>query len=368
VLQLGIAIDGGKDSLSMATKVGETLAVSPGELVVMGYAPVPDITNVVTPDLKVRSGYVNAVGVIDLGFGNNRLGGSSLAQALGQIGNEAPDIEDVDLLRRAFEAVQELIAEGVIVSYHDRSDGGLITALAEMCMAGNCGARVHLPVGADIFAELFTEEAGMLFEYSFVDGWLADRILEKHGVRRRRVSIVARADWDSLEVRCNNNFIFNGQIKELRALWEATSTALELQQTSLETVEAERRSHADGGVPAYKLSFEPKAPRLVRGYTPKVAILREEGTNGDREMAAAFYTAGFEPCDVAMSDLLDGRVATLDDFRGLVFPGRFSYADVFGSAAGWAGRYLIIRASKNCSVAFTGGRRRFLLASATAFS
>lgn len=334
MLEVGIAIDGGKDSLSMATTVGDDFVVSPGELVIMGYAPVPDITKVVTPDFKGGG----AIGFVGLGTGKNRLGGSALAQACGQIGNDSPDIDDPTLLKRVFEAVQQMVEEGLITAYHDVSDGGLITTIAEMCIAGNRGAHIRTHGGADLMARFFCEEAGIVFEYPCQS---TKRILDI--LFKSRISWVSgigtttELDQGALTITAGSKQAFKQSVTTLRQWWEATSTKLERFQANKETVEAESRSHADEEVLAYHLSFVPQAPHLSHKRAPKVAILREEGTNGDREMAAAFYTAGLEPWDITMSDVLDERVTTLDEYRGLVCPGGFSYADVFGSAKGWAG-------------------------------
>lgn len=331
MLKLGLAIDGGKDSLSMATQVGETLVVSPGELVVMGYAPVPDVTKVVAPDFK--SGEAHHLSRIDLGQGRNRIGGSALAQTLGQLGNEPPDIDDPDLLRRAFEAVQELIENDLITAYHDISDGGLITAIAEMCIAGNCGASIIHDNG-DILASLFSEEAGMVFAYLDRDVAEVADILRAHDVPYKDFGVTS-ADIAGFMVWVGGYPAFAASVSQLREWWEATSDQLELKQMSRETAEALVCNRTL--MPEHRLTFEPKAPNLLHYSEFKVAVVREEGTNGEREMAAAFRTAGLNPYDIAMSDLLDGRVTSLEQFRGLVFPGGFSYADVFGSAKGWAG-------------------------------
>lgn len=334
MLELGIAIDGGKDSLSMATQVGDDLVVSPGELVIMGYAPVPDITKVVTPALVG-----GVLGHIDFGLGKQRLSGGALAQAVGQLGDESPDIDDSQLVRRAFLAVQELIERGLITAYHDVSDGGLITAVAEMCIAGNRGVQLKVP---DDFYDprpwLFSEEAGMVFEYSLGDTQEVARILALHDVPFNDIG--SQSGRHVLYIRHCDGTLLDLPLTQVRAWWEATSTKLERRQANPETVEAESKSHANERTIQYKLSFAPTAPNISTNRAPKVAILREEGTNGEREMAAAFYTAGLEPWDISMSDLLEGRVTTLDDFSGLVFPGGFSYADVFGSAKGWAGQIL----------------------------
>lgn len=339
MLKLGIAIDGGKDSLSMATNVDGEQVIAPGELVIMGYAPVPDITKVVTPDLK-GSG---CLGYLDLGAPYRRLGGSSFAQSLGQLGDEAPDLDGwaAHGLKNAFAAVQELIEKGLITAYHDVSDGGLVTAIAEMCIAGNRGARIRLNVGTDIFPFLFAEEAGMLFEYDPKSRRKITNVMKRHDViwdsSRNQVATVERSYGGNLCVHSVRETWLDVPVASLRQWWEATSTELEKLQAKRETVEAESSTHGDVSVPQYTLPFTPEVPNLCKEVRPKVAILREEGTNGDREMAAAFYTAGFETWDITMSDLRKGKATSLDDMRGLVFPGGFSYADVFGSARGWAG-------------------------------
>jgi phosphoribosylformylglycinamidine synthase len=160
---LGIAADGGKDSLSMAARVGDEVVKAPRQVVVSAYATMPDVTRVVTPDLKLPG--ESRLALLDLAPGRHRLGGSALAQALGQIGDESPDIDDPSLLRRAFGAVQRLIDEGLILAGHDRSDGGLITPVAEMALSGNCGVGIGLPGRADVFTQLFSEEAGLVVEY-----------------------------------------------------------------------------------------------------------------------------------------------------------------------------------------------------------
>ena len=335
MLQLGIRIDGGKDSLSMATKVGDELVVSPGELVITGYAPVPDIEKVVTPDLKGG----DSLGFISIGGSKRRLGGSAFAQALSQPGDDVPDIDQVNggaYLAGAFQAIQELIEQGLITAYHDVSDGGLITTVVEMCIAGNRGATVRLLHTVEPFSELFCEEAGMVFEYAHENREAINEIVRKYGIRYSYLGDV-REEGGSLTVLCGTTQLLNRQVTELREWWEATSTELEMLQANPETVRQEAASFKDGkGIPYY-LSFAPKHVDSTVGDKPKVAIVREEGTNGDREMVAACMAAGLEPMVVSMqADILSGKLTTFDDFKGLIFPGGFSYADVFGSAKGWA--------------------------------
>ncbi len=336
MIALGMAPDGGKDSSSMASKVNAELVKSPGELAVLGYAPVPDITKVMTPDFK-RPGQ-SMIGFIDLGRGKNRLGGSSLAQAFGQLGNESPDVDDPNLLKRTFIAIQMLIREGRILSLHDRSDGGLITTIAEMCMAGNCGADI-LVDQTDAIKILFAEELGLALEFAPEDEdavWKtlgdAEVPFTVFGWTSAKQALLIRRPHDGRP-------FFRCPLPILRSWWEATSLRLELFQSDPSTVAAERRSHQRLVSPSYRLTFrtEPTSENVLTSPNrPRVAILREEGTNGDREMAAAFFSAGCDPLDVAMSDLLAGR-ATLDTFRGVVFCGGFSFMDVLDSAKGWAG-------------------------------
>jgi phosphoribosylformylglycinamidine synthase len=343
MIALGIAADGGKDSLSMAATINGQVVKSPGELVVLGYAPVSDITKVMTPDFKHPA--KTSIGFIDLGLGKNRLGGSSLAQAFGQIGNETPDVDDPNLLKNGFTAVQELIDGKLITALHDRSDGGLITTLVEMCIAGNCGAGIYFGAEKEleVLSFLFSEELGWIIEYQRDDQAAITNILEAHGLS------LCHLGWtmESLELnvrtvnsKSEHDRVFAQPLIKLRSWWEATSSRLELLQSDVTAVESERRTHSNLVTPQYRLSFnrmiysDSDIGRLA--FLPRVAVLREEGTNGDREMAAALLTAGFAPYDITMSDLLAGR-ATLDDFRGLVFPGGFSFMDVFDSGKGWAG-------------------------------
>jgi len=334
MLALGIAIDGGKDSLSMAATIDGSLVKSPGQLVIMGYAPVPDIGLVCTPDIK-RPGNSN-LGFIDLGNGKNRLGGSSLAQAFGQTGNTSPDVDDPALLARVFRAVQEAISNGLVLSLHDRSDGGLITTLVEMCLSGLSGAEINLESDADVLAELFSEELGLMFEYAPKQETDLQAIFDSHGVSFVRIGRTLETQAVVVKLDGQDGSVFLSSLDDLRVKWEATSSRLEEIQTTVSDVESERRCHAGSKRPAYQLTFTPAPTEESTGTRPAVAILRQEGTNGDREMAAACFAAGLDSFDVTMSDLQTGRT-TLGQFQGLVFPGGFSFMDVFGSGKGWAG-------------------------------
>lgn len=334
MIDLGIAADGGKDSLSMAAKVESEIVKAPGEVVISMYAPMPDITKVITPDIK-RPG-VSKLMMVDLAKGKRRLGGSALAQAFGQIGNQSPDVEDSFLLVRAFKAIQKLIGEGLILAGHDISDGGLVTTLAEMALSGNCGIMVNLPQDIEIISQLFAEELGLVLEYlpdheALISDTLKDfdvpfRILGS-STKTHRVAI-----YQGGRIKLSIN------IRTLLSWWESTSDKIEEHQMNQELARKQRRTHSRSG-PKYHLSFQPKdTPQEVLSVKekPKVAIVREEGSNGDREMASSFFLAGFEPWDVTMTDLLNGKIS-LDEFRGVAFVGGFSYGDVLDSSKGWAG-------------------------------
>ena len=337
MIALGIAADGGKDSLSMAATVNGTTVKSPGDLVILGYASMSDITKVLTPDFKWPDR--SKIGFIDLGNGRNRLGGSSLAQALGQLGNDCPDVDDPDLLKKTFDAIQQMIDDGLISSLHDRSDGGLITTLVEMCLAGNCGALIDLDGNSDSLGALFGEELGIVFEYFPEHHARIQELLASRGIPFEGIGSTTKQQRFTMRSSGKAEPLLEKSLPELRCWWEATSSRLEQLQSDASTVESERKTHGKLATPQYDLSFhlESGAPGIsLSSDRPRVAILREEGTNGDREMAAAFFAADLDPWDLTMSDLLAGR-ATLDNFRGLVFPGGFSFMDVFDSGKGWAG-------------------------------
>jgi phosphoribosylformylglycinamidine synthase len=339
---LGIAVDGGKDSISMAAHAPDASGAdetvkAPGELVISAYVTCPDITKTVTPDLKLPG--EGRLLYVDLGGGAHRLGGSSLAHVYGQIGDASPDVEDVALLKRAFNAVQELVAAEKISAGHDRSDGGLITTILEMAFAGNHGVELELEDESDAgpIPFLFSEELGLVLEVRAAD---EAEVLETF--RRADVPCVAigttRADA-AVVVRYNDGEVLCDDVRDLRDVWEETSYQLDRLQANPECVEQERSGLRERSGPKFSVPFAPRAtPAAILERVNKipVAILREEGSNGDREMASAFYAAGFEPWDVVMSDLLAGRV-DLRRFRGVVGVGGFSYADVLDSAKGWAG-------------------------------
>ncbi|CAK8716849.1 Phosphoribosylformylglycinamidine synthase [Candidatus Electrothrix gigas] len=340
MIATGMAVDGGKDSLSMATKVGDETVKSPRELVISAYAAMSDIRKVVTQDIKKPG---SALLLIDLAPGKTRLGGSALAQTLGSLGDASPDMDDPALLRRAFGAVQELIDQGSILAGHDRSDGGLITTVLEMAFAGNCGLELALSYNAaevEAIPALFNEELGLVLECRLDE---LDHVQE----------ILAAAEVDNIllgnstveqqiRISYNSDLVVDEDMRILRQEWEETGYQLERLQMNPTCADEEKANIFDRQAPAYHLPFQPEsAPPALLAATnkPKVAILRDEGSNSDREMSSAFYAAGFEPWDITMTDLLAGRI-DLEGFQGIAAVGGFSYADVPESAKGWAATIL----------------------------
>jgi len=327
-------VDGGKDSLSMATRVEEEIVKSPRELVISAYATMPDITNVVTPDIK-NPGKSQLI-FIDITKGQARLGGSALAQVYGQIGNDSPDVDDPDILKRAFCAIQKLISENLILAGHDISDGGLITTLLEMAFAGNCGLKIEMEGPWSPLERLFAEELGAVIECRRTDVRRVSEILDSFQLRSTLIG--KTTEEKKILVTYHLQKVLESDMRVLREWWEETSYQIERLQMNPQCADEERKNICDRKGPTYIIPFQPQptpAHLLEVKDKPEVAILREEGSNGDREMTSAFYQAGFRPWDITMTDLIRGRM-TLERFRGLVAVGGFSYADVPESAKGWA--------------------------------
>jgi len=364
LLQLDFAIDGGKDSLSMAAKCGDEIVKAPGELTLTCYVTCPDITKTITPDLKCRgrnsSSSNTTLLYVDISKGKARLGGSALAQVYSQVGNDCPDLEDFAYLKSSVHVVQELINERLILAGHDRSDGGLVVTLLEMAFAGNCSIDVtlHAEYG-DPIAVLFNEEAGFVLEVANDTTTVQSVIGRFNNSGVKCVSIgSACSDGDSVKISVNDILCIDEKMSSLRDIWESTSFQLERLQRNPACVVQEQESLKFRTAPAWKLSFTPEpTSQLIMSGTdnkPKVAVIRQEGSNGDREMISAFIAAGFEVWDVTVSDLLRGEVQ-LEFFRGVVFVGGFSYADVLGSGKGWAG---VIKFNKDVFQQFENFRAR----------
>ncbi len=341
---LRIAIPVGKDSLSMRTAWqdrGQPKAVvAPVSLIVSAFAPVPDVTRTLTPQL-VRTGDT-VLYLVDLGAGRNRLGGSCLAQVHGIAGGAVPDVDDPARLAAFAEVVLGLHRRGLLLAYHDRSDGGLFATLAEMAFAGRAGLTVDLPPGAGgAVGALFTEELGAVLQLGAADVPALEAACAGAGLGDCLHRLGQVDGGDRLVFRHDGQALLDFTRGELRATWSELSYRMQsLRDHPAAAAEARAAAcdEADPGLtPA--LSFDPAenvaAPYIATGARPPVAILREQGVNSQLEMAAAFLRAGFAPVDVHMSDLLEGR-RTLTEFRGLVICGGFSFGDVLGAGGGWA--------------------------------
>jgi phosphoribosylformylglycinamidine synthase len=339
---LGIAIPVGKDSLSMKTSWRETnesrKMVAPLSLIVSAFAPVRDVRRTWTPQLRTDLGPTSLL-MIDLGNGRDRLGGSCLAQVYGKIGQIAPDCDDPQQLARFFAAIVELREKNLVIAYHDRSDGGLFATLVEMAFAGRCGLDVDPGTTRDAAAALFNEELGAVLQVR--DEHLANvrSILERHGLTARTLGSVTCED--RVRVSANGNAVLDESRTALRAAWSETSYRLVEMRDHPQCATEQYETACDASDPglnvalAFDVNADIAAPYIARGTRPKVAILREQGVNSHLEMAAALYRAGFEAFDVHMTDLVADRTR-LEQFRGFVACGGFSYGDVLGAGEGWA--------------------------------
>ena len=343
---LGLVIPVGKDSLSMKTvweTNGEQHSVtSPLSLIISAFAPVTDIRRTITPVLQSDQGETELL-LVDLGQGLNRLGASALAQVYAMLGDETPDVDNPAILKAVFETLQELNQQGLILAYHDRSDGGLLVTLMEMAFAGHCGLEVQLdPLGDDPLATLFAEELGAVLQVSREH---RDSVLQRFaaipGLGAHVHSLGRPREDDSFVFRYAKKTVLSGARTDFQRLWSETSWAMQTLRDDPDCALEEYDRILDNADPGLSpvVTFDPAdditAP-LVGGARPRIAVLREQGVNGHAEMAAAFDRAGFTAIDVHMTDLVSGRV-TLDSFQGLATCGGFSYGDVLGGGGGWAG-------------------------------
>ncbi len=279
MIELGIAVDGGKDSLSMAAKIDGETVKAPGQLVVSAYATMDNIEKVVTPDIKKPGESVLLF--VDLAKGKNRLGGSALAQVYGQVGNESPDVEDPDLLKHAFWAVQELISKDLILAGHDRSDGGLIVTLLEMAFSGNCGIKVTMKSQDDPLDLFFSEELGLLMECLARNEKKVISVFENFQVPCSVIGVTTNRK--DILVSHNRDIVLNDSMQLLRSIWEETSYQIEKLQMNPECADKEKENIHNRSAPRYELTFTPRStsPRVfARKKKPKVAVIREEGSNG----------------------------------------------------------------------------------------
>ncbi|MEE9255069.1 MAG: phosphoribosylformylglycinamidine synthase, partial [Pseudomonadales bacterium] len=339
--ELGIAIPVGKDSLSMRTvwteHEVERAVCSPLTLIVSAFAPVVDVLRTLTPALQLATD--SRLLLVDLGGGRRRLGGSTLAQVYCQLGDECPDVESARTLVRFFETIQTLSSSDRILAYHDRSDGGVLVTLLEMAFAGRSGLAIELD-DEPLLATLFNEELGAVLQ---VDIAAVDEVLDAfsaNGLADCVRVIGAPTNDDAITVRQGERVVLERPRPELQKIWWETSFRMQALRDNPDCAreEFDGIERDDPGMSS-ELGFDPRedlaAPFISRGVRPEVAVLREQGVNGHLEMAAAFHRAGFDPVDVHMSDIIEGR-ESLAGFRVLAACGGFSYGDVLGGGGGWA--------------------------------
>ncbi|KAI8071486.1 phosphoribosylformylglycinamidine synthase [Gongronella butleri] len=370
---LGIAIPVGKDSMSMKMKwqdekQGDKKEVTaPLSLIITAFSDVQNVHNTFTPQLRNEQG--TSLVLLDLANGKQRLGGSAVAQVFKQIGSEAPDVEDPALLKNFFNAMQAAKNhQGLVLAYHDRSDGGLFAAVAEMAFAGHVGAQLELDAickDQDLVACLYNEELGAVVQVQDArfDEFVA--LLETSGVPRSAVhkigAVVPHVDEqdDALVVQLAAQQVYRATRTDLFRLWSKTSFLMQSARDNAVCAQQEYDNVLDAKDPGlhYELTFDPAetpvyesiqatANEAVAVRRPRVAILRDQGVNGQIEMAFAFHLAGFEAVDVHMTDLLSQKV-TLADFVGVAACGGFSYGDVLGAGAGWARSILLHPHARN---------------------
>ncbi|MGH8505371.1 MAG: phosphoribosylformylglycinamidine synthase [Stenotrophobium sp.] len=365
--QLGIAIPVGKDSLSMKSvwqQDGENhIQTAPLSAIISAFAPVADVRRSLTPQLRTDAGDTRLL-LIDLGAGRNRLGGSALAQVYGVIGDVPPDLDDAFLLKAAFAQVQQHNAAGRLLAYHDRSDGGLWVTLCEMAFAGHCGLQVEIDaLGPDALAALFSEELGMVLQVRDADA--ADVLKHLHAAGLSAHDIGTLADDDHVRLMQDGAEIYAASRESLHKMWSETSRRMAALRDDPDCAREEFEgvgAKDDPGL-SVSLSFEPISDSrfpIPVGKRPRVAILREQGVNGQTEMAWAFHAAGFEAVDVHMTDVLEGH-ARLADYTGLVACGGFSYGDVLGAGQGWAKSILFHARARDEFEAFLARDDRFAL-------
>ncbi|WP_417775394.1 phosphoribosylformylglycinamidine synthase [Stutzerimonas xanthomarina] len=346
--ELGITIPVGKDSMSMKTRWSEEgvdkSVTSPLSLVVSGFAPVVDIRQTLTPRLRLDKGETDLI-LIDLGRGQNRMGASILAQVYGQMARQAPDVDDAEDLQAFFAVIQGLNADGLLLAYHDRSDGGLLTTALEMAFAGHCGLNLNLDslveTAAQIPATLFNEELGALVQVRQGDTEIVLAQFSAAGLADC-VSVIGQpVNNGHVAIKFEGADVFAGDRRLLQRQWAETSYQIQRLRDNVDCADQEFDALLEEDNPGLSvtLGFDVNdniaAPYIKRGVRPEVAVLREQGVNGQTEMAAAFDRAGFAAVDVHMSDILSGRIS-LERFKGLVACGGFSYGDVLGAGEGWA--------------------------------
>nr|XP_021194118.2 phosphoribosylformylglycinamidine synthase [Helicoverpa armigera]XP_021194121.2 phosphoribosylformylglycinamidine synthase [Helicoverpa armigera]XP_049702709.1 phosphoribosylformylglycinamidine synthase [Helicoverpa armigera] len=351
--RVGVAVDGGKDSLSMCAQVAGEKVKSPGTLVVSTYAPCPDITVKIEPALMQEG---SALVYVPVSPGKYRLGGSALAQCYKQLGDNPPDLDDPAVLKAMFKVTQKLLKEGKLLSGHDVSEGGFVTTALEMGIGGIRGMNLDIQVEQNVsdIQALFNEELGIIVEVSRDNVLYVLNEYKKNGVNAKQIGTSGHYGMNSeVTIKVNGKKVLDTKLIDVYRMWEETSYQLECLQANSDCVRQEWQGLSKRKGVTYNVTFDPSAA-VVKTKPIRVAVLREEGTNGDREMIASLMMANFDVFDVTMSDLQNKKI-TLDAFQGLVFPGGFSYADTLGSAKGWAAGILF---SDSLSSQFTHFKNR----------
>lgn len=340
--ELGITIPVGKDSMSMRTswkERGEDKAVtSPLSLIITAFSPVQDVRKTLTPQLRNDLGDTTLL-YIDLGENKNRMGGSILAQTYNTLSNNSPDVDDTKILKAFFGAIQELSSDGSIIAYHDRSDGGLFTTLVEMSFAGHVGIDISLDEQkADSLNILFNEELGAVIQIATKSAEYVKKYFSKINIPATTIAKLNSSE--AITISRDSVLLYSKNFLELLRDWSETSFQIQAKRDNSECAKQEFDGLLihDPGISvdlAFDINENITKPYINRAARPRIAILREQGINGQVEMAAAFDRAEFDSIDVHMSDLLSGRVK-LNSFKGLVACGGFSYGDVLGAGEGWA--------------------------------
>jgi phosphoribosylformylglycinamidine synthase len=367
--QLGISIPVGKDSMSMKTvwqdgtpenKSKNKSVTAPLSLIVTAFAPCVDARETLTPQLAP---YLDtALLLIDLGQGKNRMGGSALAQVYKQVGDVAPDVDDALLLKSFFDLIQRLNDEGKLFSYHDRSDGGVFVTLCEMAFAGHIGLSISLDHG-DTLRALFNEELGAVIQVRNRDVQHVLGLAHDAGLKSVH-KIAALNQTGMIEISHDNEILFAESGVKLQRIWSETTYQMQKLRDNPDCAQQEFDRLLDADDPGLhvKLTYElnENISPLLLLTRPKIAILREQGVNGQVEMAAVFDRAGFAAVDVHMSDIISGRVS-LRDFKGLAACGGFSYGDVLGAGGGWAKSILFNPRARDEFAAFFQRKDTFAL-------
>lgn len=341
--ELGITIPVGKDSMSMRTVWDDKSVTAPLSLVISAFAPVLDVRKTVTPQLRTDKGESRLL-LIDLGLGSNRLGASALAQVYNQIGAIAPDLHSATDLKAFFEFIQECMEQDLLLAYHDRSDGGILTTLAEMAFAGHCGINIKLDEissSDNLLDTLFSEELGAVIQVSANNLKKVLELAEFTGLADICCDIGELGTDDQITFTYEGETVLSNSRIHYQRLWSATSYHMQSLRDNSDCAQQEYDLILDAKDPGlkseltYNINETISAPSIILGERPRIAVLREQGVNGQLEMAAVFERAGFDCFDVHMSDIIAGRI-TLDNFNALVACGGFSYGDVLGAGEGWA--------------------------------